>query len=106
MLFAENCAVCHGAEGKGGGLLAEALLLSPPDLTTLAARTNGDFPSEHVLSVLHKGAGETSDGDKTMPVWAKIFSHECGEAYGEQAIAAIKRYVAGIQVSAGVAAKK
>lgn len=98
VLFAENCTACHGDQGKGGGLLAEALKLSPPDLTRLSARANGAFPSAHVLSILRDGGGETAGGDKTMPMWSKIFAHECGEAYGQQAIAEIRRYIETLQV--------
>ena len=98
VLFAENCTVCHGDQGKGVGPLAEALNLSPPDLTKLSAGANGMFPSGHVLSVLRDGGGETTGGDKTMPMWSKIFAHECGEAYGQQAIAEIRRYIETIQV--------
>ena len=96
-LFVQNCTVCHGTQGKGGGVLAKALNLSPPDLTTLAARTKGVFPSAHVLSMLREGGGETAEGDKAMPVWAKIFSHECGEDYGKRAVAEIERYIEAIQ---------
>ena len=35
-LFAENCTLCHGPDGKGGGPLAVAKNMTPPDLTTLA----------------------------------------------------------------------
>ncbi len=107
ILFAENCTVCHGLDGKGGGPVAQALELAPPDLTALAGKS-GAFPSTHVLEILKNGAGETGDGGKTMPMWAKIFSHECGEVYGEQAIASIKLYIEEIQAkrSAGEAAEK
>jgi putative copper resistance protein D len=96
-LYAENCTVCHGRDGKGGGPLAKALNLSPPDLTTLAAREHGSFPAAHVLSILKEGGGKTSEGDKAMPMWAKIFAHECGEAYGQQAVGELERYVEAIQ---------
>jgi mono/diheme cytochrome c family protein len=42
-LFAASCASCHG-EGAAGG--------AGPDLTTIAARNDGDFPWEHVLSTI------------------------------------------------------
>ncbi len=98
-LFAENCTLCHGTDGKGGGPLAIALNLMPPDLTALKTAPDGRFPSDHVLSVLKNGSGETSEGDKTMPVWSKIFSHECGEEYGQQAIEEIRRYLETIQAA-------
>jgi mono/diheme cytochrome c family protein len=96
-LFNENCTVCHGVDGKGGGPLAKALNLSPPDLTTLKRR-EGIFPSGHVLNVLRNGAGTTSEGDKAMPVWSKIFAHECGEAFAQEAVTAITQFIKEIQV--------
>ena len=35
-LYAELCAVCHGADGAGKGPAAEALAVMVPDLTLLA----------------------------------------------------------------------
>ncbi len=102
-LFADNCTFCHGGDGKGGGPLAKALRLAPPDLTTLAARMEGRFPSEHVLYMLRNGGGQKSDGDKAMPVWAEIFAHECGDAYAKQAVLELERHLRTIQQSsAGV----
>ena len=101
-LFADNCTQCHGDGGKGGGILAKALELAPPDLTTLTARTGGAFPSEHVLQILRNGGGHKGDGDKAMPVWAKIFAHECGGAYARQAVLELERTLKAIQESGSV----
>jgi mono/diheme cytochrome c family protein len=97
LLYAENCTVCHGAEGKGGGPLAKALNLTPPDLTTLSTRSGGRFPAAHVLSILQNGGAEASDGDKAMPKWTKIFAHECGVMYGQKATGELERYIETIQ---------
>ena len=35
-LFAKNCAVCHGAEGRGDGAAAPALPQRPEDLSRIA----------------------------------------------------------------------
>lgn len=35
-LFAKDCAVCHGAEGKGDGVAATALPQRPDDLSRIA----------------------------------------------------------------------
>ncbi len=96
-LFAENCTYCHGADGKGGGPLAVAKKLTPPDLTTLAARTKGKFPMNHVSDELRHGGGGDADGDKTMPVWRKIFAHECGEAYAQQAVIELEKFLTTLQ---------
>ncbi len=96
-LFAENCTLCHGPDGKGGGPLAIAKNLTPPDLTTLAARTDGKFPVDHVSDKLMHGGGEKADGNKSMPVWTKIFAHECGDAYAHQAIIELEKFLKTIQ---------
>ncbi len=96
-LFAENCTFCHGPDGKGGGPLAIAKGLTPPDLTTLAARTDGRFPMAHVSQELSRGGGERGDGDRSMPVWRKLFAHECGDAYARQALIELEKFLRTIQ---------
>lgn len=45
-LYTDFCAVCHGADGTGGGVMAEVLTVPPTDLTRLAA--DGTFPTLRV----------------------------------------------------------
>jgi len=65
-LFAENCAVCHGGDARGGGPMAENLSPAPPDLTALSLGNGGVFPREAVLSTVD---GYTRHGgdDLDMP---------------------------------------
>jgi mono/diheme cytochrome c family protein len=42
--FINSCAQCHGADGKGQGVLASHLVGSLPDLTQLQARNGGRDP--------------------------------------------------------------
>ncbi|WP_299679518.1 cytochrome c [uncultured Roseobacter sp.] len=57
-LYAANCAVCHGADARGGGGGGvEGLSKTPPDLTRLAAGNGGVFPTERVLAAL-QGYGQ------------------------------------------------
>lgn len=74
-LFRAYCAVCHGANAKGGGPMAKALKTAPPDLTRITARNNGMFPLAKVRRII---SGEDSlgagHGTKEMPVWGPIFS--------------------------------
>ena len=37
-MYTAYCAVCHGVDGKGSGLVAEALKVSRSDLTALAQK--------------------------------------------------------------------
>jgi mono/diheme cytochrome c family protein len=74
-LFKAYCAVCHGADGRGAGPLARGLKTRPADLTRIAARNAGIFPSERVQNII---AGEEQvaqgHGTREMPVWGPIFS--------------------------------
>ncbi|MFP7571152.1 c-type cytochrome [Marivita sp. S2033] len=51
-LFVENCAVCHGADGKGNGSMARAMRKAPPDLTLISLRNRNTFPKAKVLSTI------------------------------------------------------
>ena len=42
--YEQNCAVCHGLEGKGDGGAANLLTVKPADLTQLSKKNNGTFP--------------------------------------------------------------
>lgn len=54
VLYAENCAMCHGAAGRGDGELAREIReesgRAPTDLTMIARANEGDFPRARVLS--------------------------------------------------------
>lgn len=74
-LFNFYCASCHGRDGKGRGPVAPALNVSPPDLTTLAARHDGKFPKAFVESFVtgNRVPLVPAHGSKDMPVWGPIF---------------------------------
>ena len=46
-IFGDFCAVCHGADARGGGVMVEVLTVAPPDLTQLAVE--GEFPLLRVV---------------------------------------------------------
>ena len=74
-LFDFYCASCHGRDGKGQGFAAAALKKAPPDLTTLASRNHGGFPTERVTAII-KGEDRVptpAHGSSDMPVWGPIF---------------------------------
>jgi len=43
--YDNNCAVCHGKDGKGNGVYSDMLRKSAPDLSTLTRRNGGASPS-------------------------------------------------------------
>lgn len=72
-MYVAYCAACHGKEGKGDGPAAEALKVPPPDLTTLAKKHGGSYPSDRVASVIMGDLRLPSHGSKDMPVWGYLF---------------------------------
>jgi mono/diheme cytochrome c family protein len=74
-LFKAYCAVCHGADAKGGGPMAKSLKASPADLTRISARNGGTFPLARLRRVISgEEAVSAGHGTREMPVWGPIFS--------------------------------
>lgn len=98
-MFNNYCAVCHGNDGKGGGPAASALKTPPADLTALAKKNGGKYPSAHVSSVLRGQADLAPHGSQDMPVWGPIFSSisQGHEAVVHQRIANLVKYVESLQ---------
>jgi mono/diheme cytochrome c family protein len=98
-MFESYCASCHGADGKGGGPAASALKVPPADLTTLAQKNGGNFPSMKVSSTLQGDADLPAHGSKEMPVWGPLFRSVSGghESEVQQRIANLTKYIEGLQ---------
>lgn len=71
-LYAENCAVCHGAGLRGDGPMAELLLVAPPDLTRIAARYGGAFPRTGIAWKIDGRDPILSHGGD-MPIFGYVF---------------------------------
>lgn len=80
--FTENCASCHGVDGKGNGILGNLLQRSPPDLTQLAKKNQGVLPINRLYEVID-GAGVPSHGSREMPVWGWEYRVEQAQALRE-----------------------
>ncbi len=101
-LFRTHCANCHGTTALGNGPLAESLRRAPPDLTTYTARNGGVFPSERLRRIID-GRDVAAHGERLMPVWGDAFSRQGGQSEEsvKARIAAITKYLEGIQVRSG-----
>lgn len=72
-MYAQYCAACHGADGKGGGPAAPAMKVPPTDLTQLAKTHGGKYPADMVAGTLRFGSGPGAHGSADMPVWGPLF---------------------------------
>lgn len=60
--YAAYCAACHGSGGAGDGEMAGDLAKKPADLTTLAQRNKGVFPTTKVMAQIWGYAGMKGAG--------------------------------------------
>jgi mono/diheme cytochrome c family protein len=78
-VYLRHCASCHGLEGRGNGPLAEALVMPPSDLTSLAQRNGGRFDEAAVMGWIDGTRHLSAHGPREMPVWGGIFESEHAE---------------------------
>ncbi len=99
-MFLSYCASCHGKDAKGDGPAAASLKTPPADLTTLAKRNGGKYPSDKVTSILRGQTNLAPHGDQEMPVWGPVFWKLSGghEEVVQQRIANLNRYLESLQV--------
>lgn len=73
-LYDQHCAVCHGADARGKGPLAPALILQPPSLTELTQRHDG-FPTARVVMRIDGSDPLVSHGSP-MPIYGPFFEEK------------------------------
>ena len=98
-MYAAYCASCHGKDGKGGGPVAPALKTPPADLTVLARKHAGKFPSIQVYRAITGEAGISAHGSKEMPIWGPVFmsmSHQ-HESIVHLRVANLTEYIKSLQ---------
>ncbi len=98
-MYNSYCAVCHGKDGKGNGPAASAMKTPPTDLTLLAQKNDGKYPSAHVAAVIKGQASTPSHGSQDMPIWGPLFSSidQGHQALVQQRIANLVTYLESVQ---------
>jgi mono/diheme cytochrome c family protein len=98
-IFQFYCASCHGLDGRGNGPLSSELRTRPADLTRLAARNRGEFPTARVQAfVMHGDPATPAHGSADMPVWGPIFrALDPSDRLPELRIEAVVRHVQSLQ---------
>lgn len=71
--YDRNCAVCHGPDGAGDGMVAELFSQKPRNLRTLAAANNGAFPFSEVYQSIDGRRDIQGHGSSEMPIWGEYF---------------------------------
>ncbi len=85
ILFGRYCASCHGPDGRGGGPVTVVLRDRPADLTSIAARRDGVFPSAEIRHHIDGRIANPSHGSREMPVWGQRFNQQlAGSAVADE----------------------
>lgn len=74
-LFVDHCALCHGDDARGDGALP-GLMTPAADLTRIAARRGGDFPSGEIARFIDGRIPIEAHRSPEMPVWGLVMSTE------------------------------
>lgn len=72
-LYERLCASCHGVAGEGNGPVAPLIKIGVPDLTRIAYRDGGEFPTEDVRRTIDGRFERRGHGPRDMPVWGWQF---------------------------------
>ena len=74
-LFMSYCWQCHGMDATGNGPMAEMLAISTPDLTGLAERNGGTFPTADVAMRIDGRAPLLAHGGD-MPIFGPFLESD------------------------------
>lgn len=91
------CASCHGTQGKGDGPAAAALRKPPADLTQIARKNGGKFPTEKIRNYIDGTSAVVAHGSRDMPVWGSFFRRLGGDATVTYRIVTLANYVESLQ---------
>jgi len=98
-MYQTYCAVCHGKDGRGEGPAASALKVPPTDLTLLAQKNGGKYPTMKVVTTIRGEEPLPAHGSKDMPIWGKLFWSLSGghEAQVQQRVSNLNSYIESLQ---------
>jgi len=95
--FRRHCALCHGLDARGDGPLGAAMKIIPTDLTLLAGRNKGEFPSTRVADVIRNGGGVLGHGSSAMLAWGTYFAERRHPEVAKARISELVSYIKSLQ---------
>lgn len=99
--FGEDCAACHGAEGRGRGPASAALTKPAPALRGLARANGGVFPEARVRAMIDgRDLPYAAHGNRDMPIWGQAYKRPLagrGEQLVQKRLNALIAYLRAMQ---------
>lgn len=103
-MYQQLCSSCHGVSGHGDGPVSSLIKIGVPDLTRIAQREGGEFPTEDVRRTIDGRWDRRAHGARDMPVWGwQLYDSSASNDPQERAtvdamIARLVDYLRSIQV--------
>jgi mono/diheme cytochrome c family protein len=76
--FQTSCAVCHGVDARGQGIMSKHLTVPPANLRHLRQQNGGTFPFWEVYRVIEGRGVVPGHGSRDMPIWGDRFRADAG----------------------------
>ena len=76
--YQRYCAICHGVDSQGQGIMAKYLTIGAPDLTMLARKNGGKSPFWETYGVIDGRKDVRAHGTREMPIWGARFQAAAG----------------------------
>lgn len=99
-LYQVFCSSCHGLTGRGDGPVEPLFRGGVPDLTRIAHKNGGVFPTAQVRSAIDGRAQFLAHGSGTMPVWGFEFNEGGRDSrrHSDEMVDRLVAYLKGLQV--------
>ena len=76
--YLNACAVCHGVDARGNGIMSRYLTVKPASLRQLRLTPGGNFPFWEVYRKIDGQFEIRGHGTRDMPIWGDRFRAQAG----------------------------
>jgi len=76
--YQHACAICHGVEARGNGIMSKYLTVTPANLRRLTLTSGGNFPFWEVYRKIDGQFEIRGHGTRDMPIWGDRFRAQAG----------------------------
>lgn len=76
--YQHACAICHGVDARGNGIMAKYLNVKPTNLRRLRLASGGGFPFWEIYRKIDGQSEIRGHGTRDMPIWGERFRAQAG----------------------------
>lgn len=76
--YQNACAICHGVDARGNGIMSRYLTVKPASLRQLRVTPGGNFPFWEVYRKIDGQFEIPGHGTRDMPIWGDRFRAQAG----------------------------